>query len=526
MNYDELHMAYRRSSYDKTPTFDEILAMIKNEDPALQNDNGDTLLHLASENLHLEAMQYLLEKGLDPNAQDSRGRTPLWSIAMLRPLSDKFPENTIYDAAKLLMENGASTMRKDDEGRWCYLVAASNCNGEFIKALQDCGGVIKKTDEGGNNGMHLLIESLYNPLNDVRLAQKRFDDSYDNNREATERNLIDAKEKAKYCVDLAALGVRAFLDAGVDPEDKNSMGETSFVLAERRNATKINAILKGEISGLEPDDDNEAQAKIVTGGLTLHKAIAAKNMEAVLKLIEQGEDVNQVSDIYEYGEGTPLAMACFNCDYEMVEVLLGAGADPSLRSGNGTIAMSWLMMPRNLNDLNKAFNEKWPAKILSAMCGKGLDINTTMNDSEDTILTFACRNEAWEVFVTRETVRWIIINEALRLGADVNGSNIQGQNALMLTCLGTDHNFKMAVDLQLLLLENGADVGLRDAGGNTALHYTAYNTDLMRAVEMAENLFDFADPDANVVNNDQKTAMDYAVANDNEALVKYLLTKM
>lgn len=233
MNYDELHTMYRRSSFDKVPTFDEILDIIKSVDPNVRGNNDETLLHLASKNLHVEAMQYLMENGLDPDVMDSRGRTPIWSIAELRPLSERYPDNAIYAAAELLMENGASVMRKDDEGRLCPLLAAGNCNGEFIKAVFDGGGIVKRIDDSGNNGIHLLMESLYNPLNDVRLAKKRVEDSNENTRDVAERNLRDAEEKARYCVNLAVLGVRAFLDAGVDPEDKNSMGESSLVLAER-----------------------------------------------------------------------------------------------------------------------------------------------------------------------------------------------------------------------------------------------------------------------------------------------------
>lgn len=56
------------------------------------------------------------------------------------------------------------------------------------------------------------------------------------------------------------------------PEAENDMLETAYKLAMRAGAKKISALLNGTYS---PDEEQspEAQAKIATGGMTLHEAV-------------------------------------------------------------------------------------------------------------------------------------------------------------------------------------------------------------------------------------------------------------
>ena len=71
------------------------------------------------------------------------------------------------------------------------------------------------------------------------------------------------------------------------PEAENDMLETAYKLAMRAGAKKISALLNGTYS---PDEEQspEAQAKIATGGITLHQACCQNQSEVVEALLTGG----------------------------------------------------------------------------------------------------------------------------------------------------------------------------------------------------------------------------------------------
>ncbi|WNY27028.1 ankyrin repeat domain-containing protein [Methanolapillus ohkumae] len=522
MNFRALAGAYQNNA-----SHDEIMQFYTKymaENP-IDDDSGNTLLHAAAYHADMQAVTLLLDAGYDPAVKNNKEENALTQLAAIRPSYFYQPNpGDIYQTAGCLLAKNPHLCR----GNKCYLIAAKDGNGEFVKALFDNGVKITGTDDSGNNGLHLLFSCLYNPMNDLRLAQKRLEDAQSSNNQAAadvaQKNVADYQKKLDTVMDNVFMVAKAFLGAGVDPEDKNEMLETAHVLAQRQGATLIGALLKGEISGDEPADDPNAKLRAATGGRTLHKAIG--DVEALKAIVALGADVNGVDDIYGYGEGTPLAAACFDFDELSIQTLLELGADPNFKAGDGRSALAWLFV-RNIPMSKDKVNT---AKIIGSMVEKGLDINGNVNDRSDTLLLLACASENGDhpadcTVEKSVTFRLSVILEALKKGADVNQQNLAGQTPLMISCLGERH-FKEAPKAQLLFLEKNAALDLRDKNGNTALIYAAQNTNQALSKELAEMLFEFGDPVPDAVNNAGKTALDYATEKNNEMLVKFLLSNM
>lgn len=515
-------------SYTKGANPDAILAMIKECDPEARasSNGGYGLMHIACRNAHPEAVEYLLQKGLDPNEPPrDYGDPPIFSLAQIQPMSGYEPRpGDIYKATAALLDARASTMRKDDNEKLSYHYAAQYGNHEFLQAFLDKGVKLLKTDGNGNTGLHLIVEATYNPLRDLEkakeaLAKKKADEK------STPLSLAELQARVRKLEDKLQDFFKCaviFIEAGVDALAQNNMLETAHKLAVRRGAKKIAALLDGSYS---PDDEDnpEAEARLAAGGMTLHQAVRQHDAEAVRAIVAAGSDVNSVSDDEGFKGLTPLAVACLTCDYDMAALLLELGADPNFKDGGGSPGIAYMFtnfIDINLGNVRKLIGERLPKKMVQLMVDKGFYINSSVSDVGETLLGLASRSEYGGG--GRDSVKAMVVSEAIRCKADVNKPNIHGQTPLMVACTGSQDNNE---DILISLLEAGADASMRDAGGNTALHYAAACGSQRSAQVFTELLFDMGEPDTAAVNNDGKTALDYAVAGNNEPLAKLLLMK-
>ncbi|WNY25729.1 ankyrin repeat domain-containing protein [Methanolapillus millepedarum] len=515
MDSFKIESAYR----DNNPR-DEILDFYRNGNPDDLDQSGNNLLHVATEHADSEAVEILLAAGFDPAVKNPNEENALTLMAKKRPSYFYQPTpGDVYKTTVRLLDANPNLAR----GSKCYLTASKDGNGEFVKALYDKGVRITGTDDNGNNGLHLVFFSLQNPMSDVRSAQKRLDDAKTSGNapsiEIAERNLADYQKKLETALEGTFMAAKAFYEAGVDPEDQNNMMESAHVLAKRAGANKIGALLKGEITGDEDANDPETELKTLAGGRTLHQAIG--DLDGLRAIVKLGADINEIADIYGYGEGTPLSAACFAFDADSIDVLLECGADPNVKSGTGNTALSWLFW----REIPMSVRKVEPERIIKSMTAAGLNINDTVDEHYHTILNLACATGNGNSDFGNGSFRRLVAEAAIKNGADVNTKNKYGQTPLMFSCIG-DRTFPEAEKVQLLLLEKGAALDAKDNAGNTVLHYAASNADMKRAKEMAEMLFEFGDVLPDAVNNAGKTALEIATEKNNEMLVKFLLKNM
>jgi ankyrin repeat protein len=106
--------------------------------------DGRTLLHAAAASLNAANSNLLLERGLDPDARDSLGRTPL-HLVVAQPRG--------FELARLLLSRGAAVDIRDEQGLTPLLSAAPAC----IRLLADKGADLAAQDKQGNSALHWAI---------------------------------------------------------------------------------------------------------------------------------------------------------------------------------------------------------------------------------------------------------------------------------------------------------------------------------------------------------------------------------
>ena len=97
-------------------------------DPNIRDyGGGETLLHCAAYGGHLNVVEFLLERGADPNVQGDDGWTPLhYAVSRYH-----------VDVARVLLDHGADPTIRDNEGM-TPLELGSYCE-EIIEELRRGG---------------------------------------------------------------------------------------------------------------------------------------------------------------------------------------------------------------------------------------------------------------------------------------------------------------------------------------------------------------------------------------------------
>jgi ankyrin repeat protein len=126
--------------------------------------------------------------------------------------------------------------------------------------------------------------------------------------------------------------VRAFLQAGMNPNTKNEDGETALTFALQKGDEKTISVLV-EKADLNMKDDK--------GNAPLHLAITKDGLEPVFdSMLEKGADVNVGGKINKTENQTPLYAAVVKQREDLVQKLLEKGADPNKADSEGALPLS------------------------------------------------------------------------------------------------------------------------------------------------------------------------------------------
>ena len=481
---------------------------------------------------NVEMIDYLIAQGWrTAGVEDRHGETLLHFLATpLRSYDYLIGEGRIKDCTKKLLEAKVSPLRKNSEGLTALMFGAKVGYTEMLEAYAEMDAKIDFTDRKGNTILHILAEYSYSVVADFERSVERLmihqrDPNFDENnqRHLQERRNLEwrnhvNRSRFNQFIAFAVVG-RAF---GIDPFHKNNEGNTAVDVAIYQKSKTIGAILKG----VDFNDKETVPIYFDAGGMDVYQACAKNDVVALNALIKLGENINEAYDKEndKHNGMTPLAIAMMEHRLEITNVLLENGADATLRDSKSWHPFRYLFTPHSGVNANfERFKEKIFQQILKAYINAGFDINSLVDDEENTLLTISASYADRFMLYNSDTISTVLIDEAVYSGAEVNQTNRNGISALMYICLvGAERGEKNLITL----LEQGASTELKDKNGKTPLIYAVNNDDKSVAKTYCELLAEFGNLLVDAKDNDGKSALDYAGERNNETLVSWLVERM
>lgn len=473
--FNELREAYQRNMFAAAGEKTDMLGLYRQlPDLNILGDTEEGLYHLAARFADADAVAFLKDAGIKP-VTDRYGNTALHALTNTRfDFKDpnlKEVSGKIYNTAKALLDAGVNPKKKNDSGKLAYFEAGLLYIYPFLEAMGEAGVKMDIAESGGMNLLHTICDKLGN------------------------------RKDIPGAVDAVMKTVRILLEkGGIDTEDKDVFENTPLTYAQRSGVKEVAALISGN------EDD------IATGGMTIHEAVLNRDPVAVEVLINAGTDLNEIDDKYKR---TPLMLACEYPSEPLVALLAKGGADVNYKAGNGETAMYYLLT-KAISNLGRGMSQynKDIVKMLQTLLDKGADIDAAVDSEGNTALSLVC--QAGYLADLNTTLAETLIDA----GADVNKPSQAGKTPLMLFA---QKGNEMKYNIAELLLDNNADVTYTDQAGNTALTYAAGNPDHMSGKRIVSLILDKDNSITGHVNNAGKTAMDVAIEQNNEAVVKQLM---
>ena len=408
----------------------------------------------------------------DPSLKDELGNTSLHLSVQLKhetkPMLSK--PRTCFDVddiayqacniqtVKEIIQHSIDVNAMNNRSQTALWLACCDGQDELVKILLHVGSNPNITDKDGDSSLHSVING--------HCSKETVQEIINHGAHVNAANENGATALLLACSTAQEDLVKLLLRAGADPAILDADGDTS-----------------------------------------LHGAIAADcNKETLEELIDYGADVNALNNRGR----TPLLLSCFYRYTDSVNVLLGAGADPSISDHE------------NFSCLHAAVDGRCSNNTLQAVIDHGAHIDAKRKDGTTALLS-ACRTGQSELvmFLMEAGADVNIVkpdgNTCLHLavhghcsketlvkiiekGVHVDTLNNKGETALIRAC------YTKQTEPVKLLLEKGSDPNISNASGNSSIHAAVHGRCSNEALQ--EIITHKADLDSQ--NNTGKTALSLA----------------
>ncbi len=366
-----------------------------------KDGSGNTPLHYAAEWQLNEAVWSLLEKGSDPNAQNTNGESPIFNAVkannieaiqlLLQNGADRNLRNYLGDtivhysirwnageAARLAINNGFDINAQNLAGKTPLHQAARNGKIDMLTLLLQEGANIHAADTAGRTPVMDAIQAQN--IQNVRVlfangASASIPDMYGRNayHEAVETENIEL--------------VGIVNAAGGNALARDTHGRTPLSLVFNKDISLVKAVLTNDIDLTDSD-----------GNTPLHISVVNLTSNEIVDFLL---DIGYSPDRRNSEGKTPLLLATQRNAATYVESFLIKGSDPFITDNSGESALSYAIKnsPEMLN-------------IIVQLSGTRRDI------AGETILHYAARDASVET-----------VQRLISMGMDKTVQNISGETA-------------------------------------------------------------------------------------------------
>ena len=384
---------------------------------AVANDLGVTPLALACGNGNPAMVRLLLEAGADPRAAVETGETVLMTCA----------GTGSAEAVRRLLDAGADpNARESLERQTALMWAAAQGHADVVQLLIDHGADVAARSRARR---FVISRRLQSELHYGELGR-----NYGTDAEETQVGGFTPLLFAARNGDAAV--ARRLLDAGADANDTAPDGASALVVAAHSGHREVALTLleRGANPNWSGAGYTALHAAVLTGDLAVVEALLARGASpnAQVTLATKVTRNGQVLMLGEHLLGaTPLALAAKFTELDLMQVLVGAGADARLPLKNG-----------------------WTPLMLAS----GAGWRYAVWDRRERTLhkTPAFQAQMYDEAGTLDAVRFL-----LDRGAFVNAVDEDGNTALHYV---VDKGFDGVVEL---LVEHGADLDISNRRGQT-----------------------------------------------------------